>query len=125
MWTLLENCNKFKINFEANDQKKDQLWMKRFGGWIGGGTCLGASEVQFSEIIEIFCTSCQLRTFLGILSKLRLKRSKWPEFAGLRVAEFAVVRYQGYWNYDLEGSDSMQRLFLCELMVDQVVLKAF
>ena len=23
MWTLLENCNKFKINLAANDQKKE------------------------------------------------------------------------------------------------------
>ena len=60
--------------------------------------------MQFREIVEIFCTSGQLRTFLGILSKLRLKRPKWPEFAGLRGAEFAVARYQDYWNYDLEGS---------------------
>ena len=40
MWTLLEFLDNFKINLRANDQKKDQLGVKRF---MGKGVFSGAS----------------------------------------------------------------------------------
>ena len=43
MWTLLEFLDNFKINLRANDQKKDQLGVKRFkeGGVFSGNEELG------------------------------------------------------------------------------------
>jgi hypothetical protein len=52
MWTLLEFLDNFKINLRANDQKKDQLGVKRFmrEGIFSGTTSSGMGRKALSEI---------------------------------------------------------------------------